>query len=119
MFNFFSLQFAPTKTWPKKKTWADQQLLVARAVKELQDRGHTNVRPWCKKQLTGPGGWSREVDAAAMADNCALVVEHKNSMDLDGARQLRGLVDFIKYVVVSAKIVFPFSVLLLVINHYF
>ena len=54
-----------------------------------------------------------------MADNCARVVERKNVMDLVAADQLRDLVDFIKYVVVSAKIVFPFSVLLLVINHYF
>ena len=78
-------------------------MLVKRAMKELE-KNHSNVRPWCKKILDGPDGWSRLVDACAIADGCAIVVEHKNVMDFEGADQLTQLIDEIKYVVGSANI---------------
>ncbi|KAL4514574.1 hypothetical protein Ndes2526A_g04034 [Nannochloris sp. 'desiccata'] len=37
----------------------------------------------------------KEIDAAAIADSCAVVIEHKNVMDEDGAAQLADLVAFI------------------------
>jgi hypothetical protein len=77
-------------------------MLVQRAIKELE-LNHTNVRPWCKRKLTGPDGWSRKVDAAAIADGCAVLVEHKNLMDQKGAKQLLELVNEMEYVIGYVK----------------
>ncbi len=71
-------------------------MLVEQAIKFLVDSGHANARPFCLKKLTGPGGRGLEIDAAAIADNCAVVIEHKNLMDAAGAVQLATLVDFIE-----------------------
>ena len=97
------LQFESIEGWQANQTSGDERVLVQRAMKELE-LNHTNVRPWCKKKLTGPDGWSRQVDAAAIADGCAVVVEHKNLMDQNGAEQLLKLVNEMEYVVGSAKI---------------
>lgn len=98
------LQFEGLESWQRNQTSADERMLVGQAVKYLQDSGHDNVRPWCKKKLTGPNGWSREVDTAAIADGCAIVVEHKNLMDKNGALQLYDLVNDITYVVRFGKV---------------
>lgn len=65
-------------------------------MKYLEQSGHANVRPLCLKIVSGPGGRAREIDAAAIADNCAIVIEHKNLMDIEGAVQLASLVEFIE-----------------------
>ncbi|KAG7668556.1 hypothetical protein NADE_006739 [Nannochloris sp. 'desiccata'] len=85
-------RFESIEVWQKNQTSGDERMLVKRAMKELE-KNHTNVRPWCKKKLTGPDGWFREVDAAAIADGCAIIVEHKNIMDSQGASQLTELAD--------------------------
>ncbi|KAH7624994.1 hypothetical protein NADE_002214 [Nannochloris sp. 'desiccata'] len=87
-------RFKSIEAWQKHQNSGDERMLVARA-KEKLEKNHTNVRAWCKKRVTGPDGLSREVDAAAIADNCAIVVEHKNLMDYKGAVQLVDLVSFI------------------------
>ena len=89
------LQFESIEVWQKNQSSGDERMLVKLAMKELE-LNHTNVRPWCKKKLTGPDGWFREVDAAAIADNCVIVVEHKNFMDKNGALQLYDLVNDIE-----------------------
>ena len=71
-------------------------MLVEQAIKYLEDSGHANIQPLCLKRITGPGGRGREIDAAAVSDNCAVVIEHKNLMDDAGADQLATLVDFIE-----------------------
>ena len=76
----------------------DERMLTAVAMKELKKTQHTNVRAWCQKKLTGPNGWYREVDAVALADNCAIVVEHKNILDKSAALQLYSLIADIEYV---------------------
>lgn len=94
------LQFESIETWQRKQTSGDERMLVARAIDELKkDPTHTNIRPWCKKKLTGPDGWSAEVDAVAIADGCVIFVEHKNVMDSDAADQLIRLLAKIEYVV--------------------
>ena len=89
------LQFESIEVWQKNQSSGDERMLVKLAMKELE-LTHTNVRPWCKTKLTGPDGWFREVDAAAIADNCVIVVEHKNVMDKNGALQLYDLVNDIE-----------------------
>ena len=96
------MQFEGIEVWQKNQTSGDERMLVKRAMKELE-KNHSNVRPWCKKKLTGPDGWSAEVDACAIADGCAIIVEHKNVMDPKGAYQLTELCDDIEYVVGLAK----------------
>jgi hypothetical protein len=81
---YLILQFESIDTWQKNQTSSDERMLVKLAMNELE-KNHSNVRPWCKKTLTGSNGWSPEVDAAAIADGCAIVVEHKNVMDSEGA----------------------------------
>lgn len=100
---YLILQIEDIEGWQKNQTLGDERMLVARAIKEL-GRNHTNVRPWCKKVLTGPNGLSREVDAVAIADDCVIVVEQKNLIDKEGALQLYDLVNDIEYVVGSGKI---------------
>ena len=98
------LQFESIEVWQKNQTSGDERMLTKRAMKELE-KNHTNVRPWWKKKLTGPDGWSREVDAAAIADGCAVVVEHKNLMDKKGANQLLELVNEMEYVIGLPKFI--------------
>jgi hypothetical protein len=111
------LQFESIETWQKNQTSGDEQMLVKFAMNELE-KNHSNVRPWYKKKLTGPNGWSREVDAAAISDGCAIVVEHKNAMDSEGADQLTKLIEQIEYVVGSIQNVFP-SVVSFGVNNVF
>ena len=49
-----------------------------------------------EKRVYGPGGLSKEVDAAAIAEGCALVAEHKHVMSIKGVEQLLTLIAFIK-----------------------
>jgi hypothetical protein len=90
------LQFEGIEAWQKSQTDGDERMLVEQAMKYLEDSGHANVRPFCLKRITGPGDRAREIDAAAIADNYAVVIEHKNVMDAAGADQLASLVDFIE-----------------------
>ncbi|KAG7674696.1 hypothetical protein NADE_007988 [Nannochloris sp. 'desiccata'] len=92
----YEKRFESIETWQRNQTSGVERMLVARAIDELKkDPTHTNVRPWCKKKLTGPDGWSAEVDAVAIADGtnqgCAIIVEHKNVMDSKAALQLISL----------------------------
>ena len=90
------LQFESIEVWQKNQTNGSERKLVEQAMKFLEDSGHANVRPFCPKMVTGPGSLQKEIDAAATADNCAVVIEHKNVMDEDGAAQLAELVAFIE-----------------------
>ncbi|KAG7674758.1 hypothetical protein NADE_008041 [Nannochloris sp. 'desiccata'] len=106
--NTAAKRFESIETWQRNQTSGDERMLLARAIDELKkDPTHTNIRPWCKKKLTGPDGWSAEVDAVAIADGtnqgCAIIVEHKNVMDSKAALQLISLLAKIEYVVGSAK----------------
>ena len=65
-------------------------------MKYLEHIGHSNVKPFCDKMVTGPNGAYREIDAGAVAENCAVVVEYKNKIDKDAALQLSSAVDFIE-----------------------
>jgi hypothetical protein len=68
-----------------------------RAMKYLEDLGCTNVRPFCgPRTITGPGGLTRDLDAGAISDDCAIVVLHRNLMEEGGAFQLTDLVAFIE-----------------------
>ncbi len=96
----FILQYYSFDYELNKLTLGDKQVLVARIMKELQDNGHADVRPWSETKITAPDGLSREVDVAAIADECAIVVLHRKWMNFDDALQLVDLVNFIKYVVV-------------------
>ncbi|KAG7669782.1 hypothetical protein KSW81_007928 [Nannochloris sp. 'desiccata'] len=88
-------RFESIEVWQKNQKNCSERKLVEQAVKFLEDSGHANVRPFCLKKVTGPGSLKKEIDAAAIADNCAVVIEHKNVMDEDGAAQLADLVAFI------------------------
>ncbi|KAH7619699.1 hypothetical protein NADE_007987 [Nannochloris sp. 'desiccata'] len=88
-------RFESIEVWQKNQTNGSERKLVEQAVKFLEDSGHANVRAFCLKKVTGPGSLKKEIDAAAIADNCAVVIEHKNVMDEDGAAQLADLVAFI------------------------
>lgn len=90
------LQLEGIDAWQKHQTDGSERMLVDQAMNYLKDGGHVNVRPFCRKIVTGPGGRDREIDAAAVADNCAVIIEHKNVMDAAGALQLLSLVNFIK-----------------------
>ena len=90
------MQFEGIEGWQKNQTDGDERILVEQAMKYLEDSGHANVRPFCLKRITGPGDRARQIDAAAIADNCAVVIEHKNIMDAAGAVQLATLVKFIE-----------------------
>ncbi len=90
------LQFESIEVWQKNQTSGNERMLVEQAVKFLEDSGHANVRPFCLKKVTGPGSLKKDIDAAAIADNCAVVIEHKNVMDQGGAAQLADLVTFIE-----------------------
>ena len=90
------MQFESIEGQLKNQSDSSERKLVDKAVKYLQQTGHANVRPLCLKIVSGPGGRAREIDAAAIADNCALVVEHKNLMDSKGADQLASVVEFIE-----------------------
>ena len=90
------LQFEGIKVWQKNQTSGDERMLVEQAMKFLEDSGHTNVRTFCPKKVTGPGSLKKEIDAAAIVDNCAVVIEHTNVMDEDGAARLADLVAFIE-----------------------
>ncbi len=94
-FIFYVLQYESDDE-PKKRTIGNESMLVARIMKELHDNGHADVRPGREKEVTGPDGLSREVDVAAIADECAIVVLHRNLMNFNGAVQLVDLVNFIK-----------------------
>ena len=65
-------------------------------MKYLVDSGETNVRPLGLKELTGPGGLSKQLSAGAIGDNCAVVVEHRSLMTRHGAVKLAELLSFIK-----------------------
>ena len=54
------------------------------------------MEPVCFKRVTGPGGKFKEIDAAAIAEGCAIVAEHKHVVGSKGAEQLRKLIAFIK-----------------------
>ena len=96
-FTFISLnlQFEGVERWQRNQTEASERNLVDQAVKFLENRGHTNVRPFCSKKVSGPADLKKEIDAGAIADNCAVVIEHTNVMDEDGAARLAYLVAFI------------------------
>ncbi|KAG7674380.1 hypothetical protein KSW81_000038 [Nannochloris sp. 'desiccata'] len=91
----YEKRFERIEVWQKNQTNGFEQKLVEKAVKFLEDSGRANVRPFCLKKVTGPGSLKKEIDAAAIADDCAVVIEHKNVMDEDGAAQLADLVAFI------------------------
>ncbi|KAH7619183.1 hypothetical protein NADE_006028 [Nannochloris sp. 'desiccata'] len=109
-------RFESIEVWQKNQKNCSERKLVEQAVKFLEDSGHANVRPFCLKKVTGPGSLKKEIDAAAIADNCAVVIEHKNVMDEDGAAQLADLVAFIEQVAVSEKKNPPFLLLVLIIK---
>ena len=82
--------------WQRNHIEAEERHVRSALVKMLKDEGHTNVQPVCFKRVYGPGGLSKEVDAAAIAEGCAMVAEHKHVMGSKGAEQLLKLIAFIK-----------------------
>ena len=82
--------------WQRNHTGAEERHVRNKLVKMLKDEGHTNVQPVCFKRVYGPGGLSKEVDAAAIAEGCALVAEHKHVMSIKGVEQLLRLITFIE-----------------------
>ncbi len=93
-----TLQVGDGERWQQNKPTASERILRGTLVKKLEAIGHTNVEPICDKKITGPDhdGFSREVDAAAIAGDCAMVAEHKNVMDEAGALQLVSLITSIE-----------------------
>ena len=70
-------------------------------VKMLEEENHTNVQPFCEKKVFGPKDKKdeykfKEVDAAAIAEGCAIVAEHKHVMSIKGVEQLQRLITFIE-----------------------
>ena len=90
------MQFESLEVYQKNQIDGSERKLVEQAEKYLKENGHSNVQPFCRKKVTGADGLEREIDAAAIADNCAVVIEHKNLMDSKGAAQLASLVEFIE-----------------------
>ena len=68
----------------------------AALVKLLEEENHTNIRLFCDQEITGPDGFSSEVSAAAIADDCAVVAEYKNVLNPEGALQLVSLISSIE-----------------------
>ena len=97
-FTFVSLisQVDDAVKWQGSQIKADERHVRNKIVKYLEDGGHINVQPVCFQEIHGLGDEFIEVDAAAIADGCAMVAEHKNVLDVDSAIQLRTIIKFIE-----------------------
>lgn len=68
---------------------------VRSALVKMLEKDHTNVQPFYSKRVYGPGGKFKEIDAAAIAPDCAVVAEQKHVMSMKGVEQLQRLIAFI------------------------
>jgi hypothetical protein len=82
--------------WQRNHTEAEERHVRNKLVKMLEEENHTKVEPVCFKRVTGPGGKFKELDAAAVAEGCAVVAEHKHVMSIKGVEQLQRLITFIE-----------------------
>ena len=65
----------------------------------MRENGHPEAQRYCTKVYVPDGnGDPREVDGVVLADNCAMVLEVKNSLNEDAASQLERLLNIIRYV---------------------
>jgi hypothetical protein len=64
--------------------------------KFMRENGHLEAQRYCTKiYVPDETGDPREVDGVVLADNCAMVLEVKNSLNKDSASQLERLLNII------------------------
>ncbi|KAH7623391.1 hypothetical protein NADE_002580 [Nannochloris sp. 'desiccata'] len=80
--------------WQRSHAEAEERHVRSALVKLLQ-KDHTDVEPFCSKRVYGPGGKFKEIDAAAISSDCAMVAEHKHVMSMKGVEQLQRAIAFI------------------------
>ena len=79
--SFLTLQLEALEGEEDNISPARRQQLVQAAMNYLVKEGHTNVKPFYDKEVVGPYGRSREIDAGAIADDCVVVVKYTRTMD--------------------------------------
>ena len=82
--------------WQQNETTAEERHVRSALVKMLEKEDHTNVQAIGFKKVYGPGDKYKDIDAAAIAEGCAMVAEHKDVMSIKGVQQLQRLITFIK-----------------------
>ncbi|KAG7674708.1 hypothetical protein NADE_007998 [Nannochloris sp. 'desiccata'] len=83
--------------WQRSHAEAEERHVRSALVKLLQ-KDHTDVEPFSSKRVYGPGGKFKEIDAAAISPDCAMVAEHKHVMSMKGVEQLQRAIAFtLKY----------------------
>jgi hypothetical protein len=95
------LQVDDAVAWQRNHAKAEERHVRNKLVKMLEEENHTNVQPFCEKKVFGPKDKKneykfKEVDAAAIAEGCAIVAEHKHVMSIKGVEQLQRLITFIE-----------------------
>ncbi|KAK9793503.1 hypothetical protein WJX73_009152 [Symbiochloris irregularis] len=75
--------------WQRSLTTAEENSARKAALKELQRQGHADAKAYCgAKKVYVADRQVAEIDGAAIAQNCALIVEQKATLDADAAKQL-------------------------------
>ncbi|KAH7621183.1 hypothetical protein NADE_009231 [Nannochloris sp. 'desiccata'] len=80
--------------WQRSHAEAEERHVGSALVKLLQ-KDHTDVEPFSSKSVYGPGGKFKEIDAAAISPDCAMVAGHKHVMSMKGVEQLQRAIAFI------------------------
>lgn len=75
---------------------AQEQQCRERLVDHLIDSQHVGVKPVTVKRFVGTDNMSFELDAGAISDTCALLVEVKNRLDQDAVYQILSVADKIE-----------------------
>jgi hypothetical protein len=87
---------AAASRWNPNEASEPELKLRAALVKMLEGENHTNIQPFGFKIVSGPDGKYRRIDTAVIADDCAVIADHRHVMTVRSAERLYSLIAFIE-----------------------